>query len=68
MKRKITYLTKDFDAMLKEILEKSKDFKSQVELIKNKEFIFEKIDKMAKKYDKIIADIKEKDEESEDEI
>jgi hypothetical protein len=68
MKRKITYLIKDFDAMLKEILEKSKDFKSQVELIKNKEFIFEKIDKMAKKYDKIIADIKEKDEESEDEI
>ena len=39
---------------LKEILMKSKDFKSQVELIKNKEFIFEKIDKMAKKYDKII--------------
>jgi hypothetical protein len=59
MKRKITYLLKDFDEMLKTFLENSKDLQSQVNLLKQKEDIFEEIEKMAKKYDKIINSIKQ---------
>jgi DNA repair ATPase RecN len=68
MKRKVTYLLKDFDAMMKKILSHTKDIKSQAQLLKNKEYIFKEIDKMSKKYDKIIKDISERDEESENEI
>ncbi len=68
MKKKVTYLLKDFDAMMKEILFHTKNIKSQAELLKNKEIIFKEIDKMSKKYDKIIKDISERDEESENEI
>jgi hypothetical protein len=63
MKRKITYLLKDFDEMTKLILYHVKDIKSQSELMKNKEEIFDEIDKMSKKYDKIIADIEAESEE-----
>lgn len=64
MKRKITYLLKDFDEMTKLILSHTRDIKSQAELMKNKQEIFDEIDKMSKKYDKIIAEIQA---ESEDE-
>jgi hypothetical protein len=64
MKRKITYLLKDFDEMTKLILFHVKDIKSQAQLLKNKQEIFDEIDKMSKKYDKIIAEI---DTESEEE-
>lgn len=62
MKRKITYLLKDFDEMMKEILIHVKDFSTQAELLKNKEEIIEEIDKMCKKYDKIIIEIKQEKE------
>jgi|694.fasta_scaffold80233_5 hypothetical protein len=68
MKRKVTYLLKDFDAMMKIVLSHTKDIKSQAELLKNKEIILKEVDKMSKKYDKIITDILERDEESENEI
>jgi len=64
MKRKITYLLKDFDEMMKVVLSHTKDIKTQAELLKNKQDIFDEIDKMSKKYDKIIAEI---ESESEDE-
>ena len=62
MKRKITYLLKDFDEMTKLILLHTKDFKSQIELMKNKQEIFDEIDKMSKKYDKIINEIQAESE------
>jgi uncharacterized membrane protein len=61
MKRKITYLLKDLDSMIKSFLT-AKDFNSQVELMKNKNFVYAEIDKMIKKYDKIIESIKENTE------
>ena len=57
MKRKITYLLKDFDEMTKLILSHTKDIKAQAQLLKNKQEILDEIDKMSKKYDKIIAEI-----------
>ena len=57
MKRKITYLLKDFDEMMREVLLHTKDIKTQVEYMKNKKEIFEEVDKMMKKYDKIINEI-----------
>lgn len=63
MKRKITYLLKDFDEMTKLILSHTKDIKSQAQLMKNKQEIFEEINKMSKKYDKIIAEIVAESEE-----
>lgn len=62
MKRKITYLLKDFDEMTKLILSHTKDIKSQAQLLKNKQEIFDEIDKMSKKYDKIIQEISEEQE------
>ena len=63
MKRKITYLLKDFDEMTKLILNHTKNIKSQAQLMKNKQEIFDEIDKMSKKYDKIIAEIEAESEE-----
>lgn len=63
MKRKITYLLKDFDDMTKLILSHTKDIKTQAQLMKNKDEIFDEIDKMSKKYDKIIAEIQAEGEE-----
>ena len=63
MKRKITYLLKDYDEMTKKILLHTKDIKTQIELMKKKEEIFEEIDKMCKKYDKIISEIQSESEE-----
>ena len=54
MKKKITYLLKDFDYMMSIVLLHTKDIKSQMELMKNKKEIIDEIDKMCKKYDKII--------------
>jgi hypothetical protein len=67
MKRKITYLLKDFDQMTKEVLSATKTFASQADLMKRKGEIFIEIDKMLKKYDKIIAEIEqESDQEYEE--
>jgi hypothetical protein len=57
MKRKLTYLLKDFDYMVSIVLTHTKDIKSQMELMKNKQEILDEVDKMCKKYDKIIAEI-----------
>jgi hypothetical protein len=57
MKRKITYLLKDFDSMVSVVLFHTKDIKSQMQLMKNKQEIINEVDKMCKKYDKIIAEI-----------
>jgi hypothetical protein len=63
MKRKVTYLLKDFDEVMREILLHTKDFKSQAGLLKNKDKILDEIEKMSKKYDKIIMEIKEESED-----
>ena len=63
MKRKITYLLKDFDYMMKEILLHTKDIKSQAQLLKNKQDVIDEIDKMSKKYDKIILEIEQESEQ-----
>jgi len=63
MKKKITYLLKDYDSMMTVILSHTKDIKSQVELMKNKQEIFDEIDKMCKKYDKIIKEIEQESED-----
>jgi hypothetical protein len=68
MKRKVTYLLKDYNIMLKQILLHTKDIKSQGELMKNKEILLTEVDRMLKKYDKIIDDILNRDKESENEI
>jgi len=54
MKRKITYLIKDFDKIMREILPHTGDFRKEVMLLKRKEEFIEIIDNMAEKYDKII--------------
>lgn len=63
MKRKITYLIKDFDSMTKTILAHLSSLDKQVELIKNKKNIFDEIDKMIVKYDKIITEIQQESAE-----
>jgi hypothetical protein len=63
MKRKITYLLKDFDSMMRNILLHTNDISSQVKFMKNKEEAIEEINKMSKKYDKIIAEIQQESEE-----
>ena len=63
MKRKITYLLKDFDEMTKKILTHTVSFNFQVDLLKRRDEIFNEIDKMSKKYDKIIAEIELESEE-----
>ena len=47
MKKKVTYLLKDFDEMMKLILIHTKSFKTQVELMKNKQEIIDEIQKMS---------------------
>ena len=52
--------------MMKLILTHTKSFRTQAELMKNKQEIIDEIQKMSKKYDKIINEIKqEKDEDYE---
>lgn len=67
MKRKITYLIKDFDKIMREILPHTGDFKSEVMLLKRKDEFIEIIDRMGEKYDKIIELI-EQNKELPDEI
>jgi hypothetical protein len=67
MKRKITYLIKDFDKIMREILPYTGDFKKEVTLLKRKEEFEEIIDKMVEKYDKIIELI-EQEKELPDEV
>jgi hypothetical protein len=67
MKRKITYLIKDFDKIMREILPHTGDFRKEVMLLRRKEEFTEIIDNMAEKYDKII-DLIEKEKELPDEI
>lgn len=69
MKRKVTYLVKYMDEIMKEILIHTKDMKSQAQLLKNREYLIESVEKLEKKYDNIIKDIQNDIEEaSEDEI
>ena len=67
MKRKITYLIKDFDKIMREILPHTGDFKSEVMLLKRKDEFIEMIDRMGEKYDKIIELI-EQEKELPDEV
>jgi hypothetical protein len=65
MKRKITYLLKDYNNTIKKVLLHTGTIALQVDLIKNKQIFFEEIDKMANKYDKIIKEIRESTGEDE---
>ena len=67
MKRKITYLIKDFDKIMREILPHTGDFRKEVMLLKRREEFSEMIDNMAEKYDKII-DLIEQEKDLPDEI
>lgn len=67
MKRKITYLIKDFDNIMKQILPHTGDFRKEVMLLSKKQEFEEIIDKMAEKYDKIIELI-EKEKDLSDEV
>lgn len=67
MKRKITYLIKDFDNIMKQILPHTGDFRKEVMLLSKKQEFEIIIDKMAEKYDKIIELI-EKEKELSDEV
>ena len=66
MKRKVTYLVKYMDEIIKEILIHTKDMKSQAQLLKNRQYLIDAVEKLEKKYDNIINDI-QNDIESEDE-
>ncbi len=69
MKRKVTYLVKYMDNIIKEILIHTKDMKTQAELLKNRQYLIDAVEKLEKKYDNIIEDIKNDIEsEEEDEI
>lgn len=57
MKRKVTYLVKYMDEVIKEVLIHTKDIKTQSELLKNREILDEAIKKLEKKYENIIKDI-----------
>lgn len=54
MKRSITYLIKDLDKLIKEIIPYTGDFKKEVLILKKKEQLFKKIDDIVNKYDKMI--------------
>ena len=56
------------DNMIKEILIHTKDMKSQAQLLKNRQYLIESVEKLEKKYENIIKDIQndiESDEEDE---
>jgi|688.fasta_scaffold109415_3 hypothetical protein len=57
MKRKVTYLVKYMDEIIKEVLMHTRDIKTQGELLKNRQILDEAIKKLEKKYDNIIKDI-----------
>jgi hypothetical protein len=63
MKKKITYLVKYMDDVIKEVLIHTKDIKTQAELLKNRQMLDEAIRKLEKKYDNIIKDIQNDIEE-----
>ena len=63
MKKKITYLVKYMDDVIKEVLIHTKDIKTQAELLKNRQILDEAIRKLEKKYDNIIKDIQNDIEE-----
>jgi hypothetical protein len=69
MKKKVTYLVKYMDSVIKEVLVHTKDIKTQAELYKNRQILYEAIKKLEKKYDNIIKDIENNNElfEEEDE-
>ena len=54
------------DQIIKEILLHTKDMKSQAQLLKNRQYLIDAVEKLEKKYDNIINDI-QNDIESEDE-
>lgn len=57
MNRKITYLVKLLDEVLKEVLSHTKDIRTQALLLKNKQTLIESLDKLDKKYDNIIKEL-----------
>lgn len=63
MKRKVTYLVKYMDQVIKEVLMHTKDIRTQAELLKKRELLDEAIKKLEKKYDNIIKDIQNDIEE-----
>jgi transposase-like protein len=68
MKRKVTYLVKYMDQVIKEVLTHTKNIRTQAELLKKRELLDEAIKKLEKKYDNIIKDIQNDiEEESPDE-
>lgn len=63
MKRKVTYLVKYMDQVIKEVLTHTKNIRTQAELLKKRELLDEAIKKLEKKYDNIIKDIQNDIEE-----
>ena len=56
------------DNIIKEILIHTKDMKSQAQLLKNRQYLIESVEKLERKYENIIKDIQndiESDEEDE---
>ena len=66
MKRKVTYLVKYMDNIIKEILIHTKDIKSQAQLLKNRQYLIESVEKLEQKYDNIIKDIQSNIEEGDE--
>lgn len=65
MKRKVTYLVKYMDEIIKEVLIHTKDIRTQAQLLRRREDLKASLQKLEDKYDKIIKDI-ENDIETED--
>ena len=51
--------------MIKEILIHTKDMKSQAQLLKNRQYLIDSVEKLEKKYDNIIKDIEQNIDEVE---
>lgn len=66
MKRKVTYLVKYMDNIIKEILIHTKDLKSQAQLLKNRQYLIDSVEKLEQKYDNIIKDIQSNIEEGDE--
>jgi hypothetical protein len=66
MKRKVTYLIKHMDVIIKEVLSHTKDLRTQAQLLRNKQSLKDSLIKLEEKYDRIIDEIKKDIEDQPD--
>jgi hypothetical protein len=66
MKRKVTYLIKHMDIIIKEVLSHTKDLRTQAQLLKNKQNLKDSLIKLEEKYIRIIDEIKKDIEDQPD--